>query len=55
MTRIGDDALGREVLERFRLLGLPAEPVQIDPELPTGTVDVALADDGQPDSPSTNT
>jgi fructokinase len=48
VTRVGDDALGREVLERFRLLGLPTETVQIDPELPTGTVDVALADDGQP-------
>jgi fructokinase len=48
VTRVGDDALGREVLERFRLLGMPTEPVQIDPELPTGTVDIALADDGQP-------
>ena len=36
------------MLERFRLLGLPTETVQIDAELPTGTVDVALADDGQP-------
>ena len=48
VTRVGDDALGREVLERFRLLGLPTETVQIDSEFPTGTVDVALADDGQP-------
>ena len=48
VTRVGDDALGREVLERFRLLGLPTETVQIDPEFPTGTVDVALAEDGQP-------
>ena len=48
MTRVGDDALGREVRERFRLLGLPTETVQIDPEFPTGTVDVALAEGGQP-------
>jgi fructokinase len=48
VTRVGDDALGREVLERFRLLGLPIEPVQVDLEFPTGTVDVALAPDGQP-------
>ncbi len=48
VTRVGDDALGREVLERFRLLGLPTEPVQVDHEFPTGTVDVALAPDGQP-------
>jgi len=48
VTRVGDDALGREVRERFRLLGLPDETVQIDPEFPTGTVDVALAKGGQP-------
>lgn len=48
VTRIGDDDLGHEVLERFRLLGLPGETVQIDEDLPTGTVDVALSADGQP-------
>src|SRR4051812_5160379 len=48
VTRVGDDDLGREVLERFRLLGFPIEPVQVDPDLPTGTVDVTLATDGQP-------
>jgi fructokinase len=48
VTRVGDDDLGREVLDRFRSLGLPADTVQIDPASPTGTVDVALAPDGQP-------
>ena len=48
VTRVGDDDLGREVLERFRLLGLPTDPVQVNPEAPTGTVAVALAPDGQP-------
>src|SRR5829696_5764475 len=48
LTRVGDDTLGREVLERFRLLGLPTETVQVDPVAPTGIVDVALGDDGQP-------
>jgi fructokinase len=48
VTRVGDDELGREVLDRFRLLGLPTEPVQVDPALPTGTVAVTLALDGQP-------
>ncbi|MGZ3316795.1 MAG: carbohydrate kinase family protein, partial [Isosphaeraceae bacterium] len=48
VTRVGDDALGREVRERFRLLGLPTETVQIDPGFPTGTVGVALAEGGQP-------
>lgn len=48
VTRVGDDGLGREVLDRFRSLGLPTDTVQIDPEAPTGTVDVTLAPDGQP-------
>jgi fructokinase len=48
VTRVGDDALGREVLDRFRLLGLPTGTVQIDPAWPTGTVAVTLAADGQP-------
>lgn len=48
VTRVGDDPLGLEVLERFRLLGLPTETVQVDSEFPTGTVDVALTPDGQP-------
>jgi fructokinase len=48
VTRVGDDDLGREVLERFRLLGLPTGSVQVDPASPTGTVGVELAPDGQP-------
>lgn len=48
VTRVGDDPLGCEVLERFRALGLPTETVQVDPVAPTGTVDVALDPDGQP-------
>src|SRR3954471_9670629 len=48
VTRVGDDALGREVLERFRLLGLPTGLVQVDPESPTRTLAVQLARDGQP-------
>ncbi|HEX8200844.1 MAG TPA: carbohydrate kinase [Isosphaeraceae bacterium] len=48
VTRVGDDDLGREVLDRFRSLGLPTDTVQMDSAAPTGTVDVALAPDGQP-------
>ncbi|WP_406695025.1 carbohydrate kinase [Singulisphaera sp. Ch08] len=48
VTRVGDDDLGRQVLERFRLLGLPTEMVQVDPTWPTGTVTVTLSADGQP-------
>lgn len=36
VTRVGDDPLGREVLDRFAALGLPVETVQIDPDRPTG-------------------
>ena len=48
VTRVGADDLGREVLDRFRALGLPTATVQVDPEAPTGTVGVTLAPDGQP-------
>jgi fructokinase len=48
VTRVGDDDLGREVLDRLRSMGLPTDTVQVDPAWPTGTVDVALAPDGQP-------
>ena len=48
VTRVGDDALGREVLERFRRLGLPTDTIAIDAGAPTGTVSVALWADGQP-------
>ncbi|WP_165067609.1 carbohydrate kinase family protein [Paludisphaera rhizosphaerae] len=48
VTRVGDDDLGREVLDRFRALGLPTDGVEIDPIAPTGTVSVELDADGQP-------
>ena len=47
-TRVGDDPLGREVLRRFRDLGLPVEAVQVDADRPTGTVEVAIDAGGQP-------
>ena len=47
VTRVGDDDLGREVLDRFRALDLPTDGVEIDPTAPTGTVSVEL-NDGQP-------
>src|SRR3954471_12042263 len=49
VTRVGGDALGREVLERFRRLGLPTETVAIEAGVPTGTVSVVLGADGQPE------
>ena len=48
VTRVGDDALGREVLERFRLLGLPTDTIAVDAAAPTGTVSVELGPGGQP-------
>jgi fructokinase len=48
VTRVGDDDLGRELLDRFGLLGLPTDSVQVDRSYATGTVAVELAHDGQP-------
>jgi fructokinase len=48
VTRVGDDALGEEVRERFRRVGLPTETVAIEAGVPTGTVSVAIWADGQP-------
>jgi fructokinase len=39
-TRVGDDLLGRELLAYLRDNGLTGEFVQVDPEKPTGTVEV---------------
>jgi fructokinase len=48
VTRIGRDDLGRDVVNGFRSGGLPTDTVQVDPDFPTGTVDVSLSADGQP-------
>lgn len=48
ITRVGDDDLGRLVLDRFASRGLPTETIQIDSDRPTGTVGVELSHDGQP-------
>ena len=48
ITRIGNDPLGREILERFKQLGLPDKTVQVDDQSPTGTVTVTLSKDGVP-------
>jgi fructokinase len=49
VTRIGDDDLGDESLEQIRLLELSERNIQIDPALPTGTVQVRLNKQGVPD------
>jgi fructokinase len=48
ITRVGDDALGREILQRFRTTGIAEGLVQIDAGKPTGTVAVRLEADGIP-------
>ncbi|MDB6150405.1 MAG: sugar kinase, ribokinase [Chthoniobacter sp.] len=48
VSRVGDDALGREILARLQTLGLPTDCVGIDSDYPTGTVTVEVAADGQP-------
>src|ERR1700693_781569 len=37
---------GREIIRRFREMGLPETTVQIDDTVPTGTAKVALSGDG---------
>ena len=48
VSRVGDDALGREILERLRGLGLRTDGISVDPAAPTGTVNVALDAQGVP-------
>ena len=42
LSRIGDDELGREALEKLTELGISDENVQIDTAFPTGTVNITL-------------
>ena len=48
VSRVGRDALGREILERLGSLGLRTDGISTDPSAPTGTVDVALDPQGKP-------
>jgi fructokinase len=48
ISRVGNDALGREVIERLGRAEIPSDTIGIDAELPTGTVSVELSADGQP-------
>lgn len=47
VSRVGDDAAGREVLETMESWGMDTAGVQVDPAHPTGVVQVSL-DRGQP-------
>jgi len=48
ISRVGDDELGRELLEFYQSVGLSTDYIVVDPDHPTGAVDVELNADGQP-------
>lgn len=48
VSRVGTDALGKEVLELLRGRNIETKHIQIDPEHPTGTVPVELDEHGHP-------
>jgi fructokinase len=48
VSRVGRDAVGRDLLDRLQAFGLDVAGVEIDPAAPTSTVSVALGADGQP-------
>ena len=48
LSRVGNDDLGRELIEFYRSLGLSTEFIETDPMAPTGTVGVELSAGGQP-------
>ena len=48
VSRVGNDANGRDILDQLRKLGVPTDCIEVDDVLPTGTVSVELAADGQP-------
>lgn len=48
VSRVGDDALGREILARLKAVGIDTAHVSVDREHATGTVTVELAAEGVP-------
>ena len=46
ITRVGDDEHGREIIRRFREMGIRSGAIQIDERAPTGTATVALSGNG---------
>jgi fructokinase len=48
VSRVGNDALGTEIIERLEALNVLTYCISVDPTHPTGTVTVEVAADGQP-------
>ncbi len=46
ITRVGDDDRGREIIRRFRKMGIRSGAIQVDEKTPTGTATVKLSGDG---------
>lgn len=46
ITRVGDDDHGREIIRRFREMGIRSGAIQVDESAPTGTATVALSGNG---------
>ncbi len=49
ISRVGNDDLGREAVKRAAESGVFTDLIQVDPELPTGFVEVKLGKDGIPE------
>ncbi|MEW6306837.1 MAG: carbohydrate kinase [Verrucomicrobiota bacterium] len=48
VSRVGRDKTGHELIRRLEQLGVPTCCIEEDPIVPTGTVNVVVAADGQP-------
>jgi len=48
VSRVGEDALGREIIERWGVRGILTDTIAVDKERLTGTVSVELDANGQP-------
>lgn len=48
ISRVGDDSLGHDIIERMSALGVRTDCIQLDRTRPTGTVSVTVDGDGQP-------
>ncbi len=48
VSRVGNDALGHELLKRLDAIGVASDGVTLDQDSPTGTVKVDVSEEGQP-------
>lgn len=48
ISRVGDDELGREAVARLHARGVATDLIQVDAQVPTGTVGVEIGPDHQP-------